>query len=345
MPIFPPRLRPGDTVGVISPALGSIGRWPHRWETAQRNLADLGLRTRLASHAGRDDSYVSARAWERADDIHELFLDPAIRAVIASLGGDHSCQLLRHLDFGLIRENPKIFMGYSDVTVLNLALYHGADLVTFNGPSIVADLAEYPALMPYLRDCLVLSLFEGNPFWTYRPSPEWTDEFLDWNQKLDLTRPRRTHPNPGWVVLHPGVAEGHLLGGCIESLEHLRGTPFWPDWHDALFFWELSEQQHPPAWVDAILSDYENMGILSVIRGMMVGRAYGYSPRDVQVLYEVISSHTQGLGIPVVAGMDFGHTTPQFPLPIGALARLNAQGDLVRLTIGWGTNVVPDEPY
>jgi muramoyltetrapeptide carboxypeptidase LdcA involved in peptidoglycan recycling len=137
-------------------------------------------------------------------------------------------------------------------------------------------------------------------------------------------------------VLHQGVAEGPLVGGCLESLEHLRGTPFWPDWEGTLFFWELSEQKHPPEWVDAILSDYENMGVLAQIRGMMIGRAYGYSPAMVEDLHRVISAHTEGLGIPVVAEMDFGHTTPQFPLPIGARGRLDARTRDVRLTIHWG---------
>jgi muramoyltetrapeptide carboxypeptidase len=316
--------------------MGAIGRWPHRWDTAQRNLAALGLQARLAPHAAGDHGYVAAGVRERADDLNRMFADPEIRAIIASIGGNHSCQLLSHLDPELIHRNPKVFMGYSDITVLNIAIHSQTGLLTFNGPAVVPDLGEFPALLPYTADCLVHALFEGHPTWTYRASSEWTDEFLDWDQKLDLTRPRRTVRNTGWKVIHPGVAQGRLMGGCLESLQHLRGTPYWPDWDGTLFFWELSEQRQPPSWVDAVLSDYTNMGVLMRIAGMMVGRPYGYTLDQRRILFEVIRDHTAPLRIPVVAEMDFGHTAPQFPLPVGAAAELIAELQDPRLRIHWG---------
>ena len=141
----------------------------------------------------------------------------------------------------------------------------------------------------------------------------------------DLTRPRRREPSPGWTWLKAGRAEGPLIGGCLESLQHLRGTPFWPDWSGAIFFFETSEEKPSPATVDAILMDYENMGVFECINAMLVGRPYGYSAEEQLALHDVLMERTRRYDFPIVADMDFGHTAPQFTLPIGCRAALDTQ--------------------
>ena len=121
------------------------------------------------------------------------------------------------------------------------------------------------------------------------------------------------------------MAEGVLIGGCLESLQHLRGTPYWPDWDGAILFFETSEEVPSPAEVDGILTDYENMGVSSQLRGMLVGRPMGYSAVDNEQLRRAILERTAAYGFPVVTDMDFGHTAPQFTLPVGCRARIDVR--------------------
>jgi muramoyltetrapeptide carboxypeptidase LdcA involved in peptidoglycan recycling len=246
-----------------------------------------------------------------------------VKAIIAAIGGDHSCHLLPLLDFGLIRDHPKIFMGYSDITVLNVAIWKETELVTFNGPTLLPEFAEYPKMFEYTERAMLRALTEAEPIGLIEPAPWWTEEFLDWEQKKDLTRPRKRQPSPGWTWLKNGTAEGVLIGGCLSSLEHLRGTGYWPDWQAAILFFETSEEKPPPEKVDSILMDYENMGVLDKLRGLVVGRPMDYTGAEKEQLREVILERTSRYAFPVITDMDFGHTAPQFTIPVGCRARID----------------------
>jgi muramoyltetrapeptide carboxypeptidase LdcA involved in peptidoglycan recycling len=154
------------------------------------------------------------------------------------------------------------------------------------------------------------------------PSPQ-KPESLTTNAVLE--RPRALTPSDGWTWLKDGSDEGVLIGGCIESLQHLRGTPFWPDWNDAIFFFETSEDKPSPATVDGILMDYENMGVLENLRGMLIGRPMRYSVEEKAQLHEIILERTRRHSFPIVSNMDFGHTSPQFTIPIGCRARIHSE--------------------
>lgn len=331
MLILPPRLQQGDTVGIISPSWGGAGAFPHRAEQGARQIEALGFQVRFAEHARDQNGYVSDTPENRTADIHDLFADPSVRAVISAIGGDHACHLLPLLDFDLIRGNPKIFIGFSDTTVLNMAIHTQTGLVTFNGPALLTDFAEYPEMYPYTREVMMRMLSTPLPVGEIHPAPAWTEEFLDWQTKKDLERPRAVQPSPGWSWLKPGQAEGRLLGGCIESLEHLRGTRFWPNWQGSIFFWETSEDKPLPQTIDSLLMDYENMGVLEQISGMLVGRPMYYSEAEKQALREIILERTRKYRFPIISDMDFGHTSPQFPLPVGVRAGIDSQAS--RFTI------------
>ena len=325
-PIKPRALRPGETVGIVSPSWFGGPSFERRLERGIRQIEALGFRTRIGAHARRNAGWVSASAEERASDLHDMFGDPEVRAIIATIGGDHACQLLPFLDWDLIRANPKVFMGFSDITVLNVAIWTETGMITFNGPSVMTDWAEYPAMPAYARDSALAAITRPEPAGVLAPASAWTEEFLDWETGEDETRSRRMTPSAGWTWLREGRAEGRLIGGCLESLQHLRGTRWWPDFNDAIFFLETSEERPSPATVDGILSDYENMGVLGQIRGMVVARPYGYTDDDRLRLHEVIRSRTERWAFPVLADVDAGHTSPILTLPIGCRARLGSAG-------------------
>lgn len=332
--IKPPRLRPGDTIGVISPSAGLAAMFPHRAERGRAALERLGFKVAFGRHALGRRGYLSGTPAERAADIHAFARDPAVRAVISSIGGDHACHLLPLLDVELLRAHPKIWMGFSDMTVLNVALLAGAGLVTFNGPHLMTELADFPAAPAYSISSMLRLLTDPAPAGRLEPSDWQTDEFLDWGAKLDLTRARARGPAPGWRWIKPGFAEGRLAGGCLESLQHLRGTRFWPDLRGGILFLETSEEAPPPAKVDGILMDYHNMGVFDQLGGLLWGRSSGYDDAMHDELEAILLERTAGYGFPIVTRMDFGHTSPMLTLPLGCLARLDSAARSVELLEG-----------
>ncbi|MCP5058347.1 MAG: LD-carboxypeptidase [bacterium] len=222
-------------------------------------------------------------------------------------------------------------MGYSDITVLNVALWQQTGLVTFNGPALLTDFAEYPDMLSYTEHAFLSAVTQDEPIGALAPAAEWTEELLDWGKKDDLQRGRRLTPSSGWTWLREGYAEGVLVGGCISSLQHLRGTRFWPDLDGAILFLETSEEKPVPATVDGILMDYENMGVFDSLAGLLFGRPMYYTDEEKQLLREVIATRTAAFDFPVVTDMDFGHTAPQLVLPIGCRARIDTRRHLVEV--------------
>jgi muramoyltetrapeptide carboxypeptidase LdcA involved in peptidoglycan recycling len=264
---------------------------------------------------------------ERADDLHAAFADSEIKAIVCGIGGNHSNELLPLLDYELIASNPKIFQGYSDMTVLLWAFLARANLVTFYGPALVLEMAEYPAVLEF-TDRSMRSAWFGDAPPNFESSPQWTEEFLDFDKKLDLERARDMRPNDGPRWLQPGTATGPLIGGCLETIVwHLTGLPEWPDLSGAVLFLETSEEAPSPAHVDAYLTDLSNLGVLDEIAGLVFGRPMRYRPEDTELLWEVINMHMQGHSVPVLANIDCGHTDPMLTLPLGIEVRLDSHND------------------
>src|SRR5579885_760306 len=290
----PPRVRPGDVVAVVSPGFGAVGRWPHRVERATAYLDSLGLRVRVMPNAGRSEGWASAPPEDRAADLHAAFADDEVAVVLASIGGNHSNQLLPFLDVDLIAAHPKVFHGYSDVTVLHWAIAKHAGLATFYGPALVSELGEFPRVLD-LTDRYLRAAWFGNEPLVYEPAAEWTKELLDWDAQLDTTRPRKLLPGDGWVSLRGGSARGPLLAGCLEP----------------------SEEAPPPAYVDAYLTDLEQLGVFDAAAALVFGRPYGYPADDAKLLWEVVARRTEEAKLPVLANVDAGHTDPMLTVPIG----------------------------
>jgi muramoyltetrapeptide carboxypeptidase len=265
-------LRPGDTVAIVSPAYPAVGEFAHRADRGCAYIESLGLRPRVMPNAALVTGWTAGTARQRADDIHAAFADDTVAAILCGIGGNHSNQLLPLLDYDLIRSHPKLFQGYSDVTVLHWAFAKHAGLRTYYGPALCSELGEYPKVFDYTDRWLRAAWFEDGPLEFDAPG-EWTDEFLDWGTKADLERPRSMRPAEGWRTIRAGVAEGPLLGGCLETIcWHLKGSPEWLDLRGAILFLETSEEGPSPAHVDAYLTDLELLGVFDEIAGLIVGR-------------------------------------------------------------------------
>jgi muramoyltetrapeptide carboxypeptidase len=328
----PPRVQPGDTVAIVSPSFGAVGAWPHRAERGVAYLRSLGLEVRVMPNAARREGWVSAPAVARAADLHEAFLDDGVTVVLAGLGGNHSNALLPLLDYDLVRAHPKVFQGYSDMTVLHWALAKHAGLSTFYGPALVSELGEFPEVPPF-TDRFLRAAWLGDEPIAFEPAARWTDEFLDWDAQADLTRPRALRDGDGWVAIRDGRATGPLLGGCLETVcWHLKGSSAWIDPAGAILLLETSEDAPPPATVDSYLTDLEQLGVFDAAAALLVGRPYGYSPDDAARLWDVVAHRTEAAGLPVLANVDAGHTDPMLTLPLGVEAEIDAARRIFRLT-------------
>jgi muramoyltetrapeptide carboxypeptidase LdcA involved in peptidoglycan recycling len=333
--IKPKKLQPGDKVATVSLSWGGPGTFPHRYEAGKSQLqAEFGLTVVEMDHTMRDDSWLQANPQARADDLMAAFADPSIKGIISTIGGEDSIRILPYVDLDVICANPKPFMGYSDTTVTHLACFK-AGLVSFYGPAIMAGFAENCGMFPYMVDSVRRTLFSSAPVGTVASNPDgWTVEHLDWAEPENQARRRKLSPSEGWRFLQgESVQRGHLIGGCFEVLDWLRGTDLWPGperWRNAILFLETSEEAPPSSAVLRGLRIYAAMGILKELSGILFGRPGGQVPPEQFDEYDAailqVVAEEEGLThLPIVTRMDFGHTDPMFVLPYGVQAEIDCQ--------------------
>jgi muramoyltetrapeptide carboxypeptidase LdcA involved in peptidoglycan recycling len=339
--IKPRKLQAGDKVAAISLSWGGPAVFPHRYQIGKQQLQDeFGLVVVETPHALKDEAWLERNPKARAADLMEAFADPSIKGIISTIGGDDSIRLLPFLDLDTIRANPKVFLGYSDTTVTHLACLK-AGLVSFYGPAIMAGFGENGGLFPYMVDSVRQTLFSSTPIGEIVPnSAGWTDEFLDWAEPENQSRKRKLHPAVEWSFLQgEGTHHGHLIGGCFEVLDWLRGTDVWPEpevWQDAILFLETSEGAPSPSKVLRGLRTYAAMGILDRLAGIWFGRPGGQVPLEQfadydQAIMQVITEEEGLTDLLVVTQMDFGHTDPMFVLPYGVQVRIDCDAQQVSL--------------
>jgi len=318
-------------VAIVSPSFGAAGAWPHRAERGIAYLESLGLKVRVMPNAARNDDWTSAPPAERVSDLHAAFADDDVAVVLTTIAGNHSNQLLPLLDFELIREHPKIFQGYSDMTVLHWAIAKHAGVGTFYGPALVPELGEFPTILPDTERYLRAAWFGGEPF-AYEPPDSWTDEFLDWDTRADLERPRVLQASDGWVTIRGGTARGPLHGGCLETIcWHVKGSGAWLDPDGVILLLEMSEEAPPPPHVDSYLTDLEQLGVFDAAAALIVARPYGYTADQTERLWDVVARRTEASGVPVLANVEAGHADPMMTIPLGVRAELDGASKTFRL--------------
>ncbi|GAA4000041.1 LD-carboxypeptidase [Deinococcus rubellus] len=326
--IRPPALQPGDTVAALSLSSGFVTEVMHRYEAGIRQIgAAFGWQIVPAPNALRGEEYLSQNPQARADDLHWALENPDIAGILSIIGGDDSVRLLPYLNLELIRRHPKVFLGFSDATV-TLMQFLRAGVCSFHGPALLTDLAEHGGIRPEVARGVRQAVMSAQPF-TFQAAPAWTEQRLEWLPELQET-PRDFAPSEGWTWLQgQQPTEGHLIGGCLEVLDMLNGSPGWPEpdlWRGAVLVLETSEDVPPPHQVGYWLRNFAAQGILQTAAGLVLARPRSYPPEMVQGLYGWVRKVLREAGredLPVLANVDFGHTSPQLTLPLGARARLD----------------------
>ncbi|MCB5935677.1 LD-carboxypeptidase [Caldibacillus thermoamylovorans] len=329
MLIKPKKLHPGDKVATVSPSWGGAGDPEIRWRYEQgverlKTVFDLQVAPMPNSLKGTEYLYNHPEA--RAEDLMAAFRDPDIKAIFTNIGGEDSIRLLPYIDFKVIHNNPKIFMGYSDTTIPHLFCLK-AGVSSFYGLSILVDFAENIEMHPYTVDKIKRTLFSNKAIGEIETAAEWTSEHVEWTE-ANKNRKRVMQPNSGYEVLQgKGVVQGRLIGGCIEVLEFAKGTVLWPDekyWDGCILFFETSEEKTEPTYIRYWLRNYAAQGILQKANGMIFAKPYDEKYRE-EYKEEILTVMREyGLtNLPILYNLNFGHTEPKCILPYGAQAEIN----------------------
>ena len=302
--IKPKRLKQGDTLGVIAP---SSALPPNVIERAIKNLEGLGFKLKLGKNCRNQRGYLAGTDAERLEDLHWAFSDPEVDAVWCIRGGYGATRLLPYINFKLIKKNPKVFIGYSDITALHIAIFQQTGLVTFHGPVGTSDQTDYTK--QHVLDVLM------NPIYPYKVE-------LSAENQAQASNLFKTE------VITAGKCRGQLIGGNLSLLSAMDGTPdALRDLKGKILFMEDIDER--PYRVDRMLVQMLQSHNLKELSGIALGVFEGCNPKTDEnslSLMDCFKDLLGGLGIPVFYGLSFGHISNQFTLPIGIEAELDTEG-------------------
>ncbi|QYF95301.1 LD-carboxypeptidase [Massilia sp. PAMC28688] len=308
--IKPPRLRFGDTIGLIAPGGYTDDEAIAR---AVTKIEQLGFRVRLGEHLREVYGNYAGSVGQRLADLHGMFADSEVKALWCIRGGSGCISLLSSIDYRLLRANPKILIGYSDITALHLAIYRHAGLVTFHGPVAGSGMSVYS------NGHMLNVLMDPQAEYTIRMAPENAERAL-------------AEPHFGIRTAVHGQASGRLIGGNLSMVAALAGTPYAADFRKRLLF--LEEVNEAPYRIERWLTQLDLAVGLEQAAGVMIGICDNCVPDEGEhslTLHETLDMHLKRLSTAAVSGYSFGHIRHQFTLPIGINARLDTLRQTVTL--------------
>lgn len=319
--IIADRLQKGDTVEIIAPSDSFLAFSKENRIIAEKRFAGMGLGVTYGKNIDKKGKFEYADIDYRLNDFHKAFENPTTKAIICAVGGYNSNSLLPHIDWDLIRKNPKIFCGMSDITILNNAIYSKTGLITYSGPNYwsFASLKGFDYTVQYFQKCL----FSNDPFEVVE-SLEWSDDNWRRNQKN-----RNFITNEGWKYVYPGSVEGKIVGGNLTLMVLLAGTEYFPSLKDKILFLE-DDYEAVRYEFDAKLEALTQYPDFSTVRGLVFGRMQtpkrfrdkkGISDND---LIALIENKKSLKSLSILMNVDFGHTDPKITFPIGGEVQIAA---------------------
>jgi len=317
--IFPDKLKPGDEVRVIAPVQSMALISSETREIANKRFEELGLKLTFGRHIEESDEFMSTSIQSRLEDLHDAFADKNVKAILTVIGGFNSNQLLRYVDWNLIKNNPKIFCGYSDVTILDNAILTKTGLVTYSGPhySSFGQKLHFDYTLDYFKK----ALFESTPF-EVTPSEKWSDD--TWYKNQD---DRKLIDNHGCLVINEGEkVKGVIVGGNLNTFNLLQGTEYMPSLEDSILFME-DDSETKPKHFDRDLQSLIHQPGFDKVKGLVIGRFQNESEMSSVLLTKIIKTKKELDKIPVVASLDFGHTDPKITFPVGGVVEIDIKKD------------------
>lgn len=268
-------------------------------------------------NAQEHDEFFSTSIEERIEELHDAFTDPNVKGILTVIGGYNANQLLNYIDFGLIKSNPKVFCGFSDITALQGAIYKKTGLITYSGPHFSSFGVKHG--FEYTLESFIHAVTNEAPY-EITASTHWSDDpwYLDQEDRHFIR-------NNGYIAIQEGDSEGRLIGGNLCTLNLLQGTEFMPSLKDSILFIEDDEESHALTF-DRDLQSLLHQPDARDIKGILIGRFQKNSQVTEEALKKIIESKKELQGIPVIANVNIGHVQPYATIPIGGKAVIKAQG-------------------
>lgn len=322
------KLSKGDTIGIFSPSSPATATAVKRYNRGKEYLISKGFNIYEGKLTGKSDYYRSGTIAERAEELNELIRNDDIKCIMSTIGGNNSNSILPYIDYEYFKKNPKIIIGYSDITAILLAIYAKTGITTYYGPAIVASFGEYPPLVDKTYDYFK-EITKGDvklPFTIENPK-SWTDEMINWEEQ---DRAKKEIEN-NLITVSGGVVEGRLIGGNLNTMQGIWGTEYMPEIKegDILF---IEDSLKNIATIERSFSHLKLSGVFDKIGGLILGKHelfddLGTDRKPYEVLMEVMGD----TDIPILAEYDCAHTHPMITLPIGARAILDADNQEITI--------------
>lgn len=339
--IKPQHLKKGDKVAIVSLSRGMLGEenFIHKFYIAKERLEkDFGLQVVAMPNALKGMKYLDEHPEARAKDLMDAFKDKSIKAIFNAIGGDDSIRLLPYIDFDVIKQNPKIFTGFSDTTTNHFMMYK-AGLVSYYGASVMNNFAEYIKINDYTKNAIINILFQPKETFEIKSSPicSYSKDVVWWKPE-NINTPRKFHKDTlGYEVLQgSGKVQGKLLGGCADVFINILGTKLWPtveEWKGKILFLETSETDMPEHELRSLLRNLQAQGIFDVIKGIIVGKPAVEEKYEVykKVYKQVVGKEANKPNLPIIYNVNFGHAEPIGIIPIGIKCELDCDNKTITL--------------
>lgn len=313
---FITNLKKGDLLRVISFGLSLKEISISQRKICEINFKKLGLHVSMGVHVEETDEFGTSSVESRMEDLNKALMDPEVKLILSGVGGMNTAQILRSINWNLIKNNPKIFCGFSDITVLLNAIYAKTGIVTYYGPFY--GTFGMKKGVEYTLEKFHKCLFSKKPF-ELNFADSWSDDFW-W---LDQDN-RKFIPNLGPLIINEGKVKGKLVGGHLTSFSTLFGTEFMPDLSGSIFMIEENGEIRPRSF-DRLLQSLIHQKGFKKIKAILIGRFTSTSQINDDILIKIIRNHPELASIPIVANLNFGHTYPQFTFPIGGIGQISAK--------------------
>lgn len=321
--LIPNKLQKGDKIKIIAPARSLSLLSQETVNIAVENLHNLGLDVEFSKNSKEMNVFQSSPVDLRLQDLHDAFEDPNIKGILTVIGGFNSNQLLKHINYDLIKKNPKILCGFSDITALSNAIYAKTGLITYSGMhfSSFGILKENEFSINYFCKCLMQ---EGE--FCLKPSSKWSNDewWFDQNDRTFIK-------NVGYKIINQGLKDkirGKILGGNLSAFCVLLGTEFAPSFEEntILFIEECSEQSI--SFFDRLLQSIIHQPNFKNVKALCIGRFEKETKMTDELLEKIIKSKAELNNIAIISNMDFGHTSPMITFPIGGLCEIEIKPNL-----------------
>jgi muramoyltetrapeptide carboxypeptidase LdcA involved in peptidoglycan recycling len=329
------KIKVGDSIGIFSPSSPITYSCPKRFERAKKYLIEKGFKIVEGSLTGKQDFYRSGSIQERSEELNNLIRNPNVKCIMSTIGGMNSNSILPYIDYEAFMRNPKIIIGYSDVTAILLAIYAKTGISTYYGPALVASFGELPPFVDYTYKYFQDIIIDNTKLPYDFEKPEyWTEEYINW----ETQEKSKEKIENEWLTIYEGTVRGRVIGGNLNTIQGIWGSQYMPEIKngDILF---IEDSLKDAATMERSFSFLKVNGVFEKISGIILGKHelindLNTGKKPYEILLEVLGDRK----LPFIADFDCCHTHPMFTLPIGCSIELDAGKKRVTIIEDWLNN-------